>query len=152
MEQNGPAPAPKFVIDPDGPDVHRQLIEQILDRVALGQLGTLRPGDKLPTVVQLEEDLGVSHGTIVRVNKYLESIGVARGQQKGGTRILDMPADVREAVIDGFAGRRLASILLELKRSGVPVKNVKRAFEEQINRVYGAATRAPKKKASAKKR
>lgn len=144
-------PGPKFVVDPDGPDVFRQLIDQILDRVALGQLGALRSGDRLPTVAQLEEDLGVSHGTIVRANKYLESIGVALGQQKGGTRIQDMPSDVRDAVVTAFAARRLAALLLELRRLGVPAKNMKRAFDEQMTRVYGTGARSAPPAASRKK-
>jgi GntR family transcriptional regulator len=148
MEQNGTAP--QFVVDPEGPDVFRQIIDQVADRVALGLLGVYRSGDKLPTVAQLEEELGVSHGTIVRVNKYLESVGIARGQQKGGTKILDMPPDVRDAVITGFAARRISAVLLELRRLGVPLRNVKQAFTKEVEHVYGASAGGTKRGAKKK--
>jgi DNA-binding transcriptional regulator YhcF (GntR family) len=144
---------PRFVIDPEGADVHRQLIEQILDRIALGVIGVLRPGDKLPTNATLCEELGVSHGTIVRVNKYLENIGVITANSKGGTRVAEASAEVAEAVIDAYAARRIGMVLLELKRTGVGLDNIERAIVAKLESVYGKKkrTRAAAKRSKKKK-
>lgn len=132
--------AVRYVVDrsPGAATAATQITEHVLDLVALGQLGAvLEPGDKLPTVAQLERELGVSHGTIVRANQDLEKMGIARGRNKGGTTIVDMPNDVRDAVITGFAGRRIRKALLDIARLGVGRDLVERAWDEQVKCVYG---------------
>lgn len=67
-----------------GVPVYRQLIDQILGGIASG---TLRPGERLPTVRQVAVDLAINPNTVMRAYKELEIRGVLTTQQGTGTFI-----------------------------------------------------------------
>lgn len=69
-----------------GVPVYRQLIDQVLGAIATG---TLKPGDRLPTVRQVAVDLAINPNTVVRAYKELEIRGVLTTQQGAGTFISD---------------------------------------------------------------
>jgi GntR family transcriptional regulator len=69
-----------------GVPVYRQLIDQVLGAVAAG---TLRPGDRLPTVRRVAVDLAINPNTVVRAYKELEIRGVLNTRQGTGTFISD---------------------------------------------------------------
>jgi GntR family transcriptional regulator len=83
-----PMPTPttfQFKLDMrSGVPVYRQLIDQWLGAIAAG---TLRPGDRLPTVRQVAVDLAINPNTVVRAYKELEIRGVLTTQQGTGTFI-----------------------------------------------------------------
>lgn len=62
-----------------------QLRDQIADQVATG---ALRAGDRLPTVRQLAEDLGVAVNTVAKVYRELEADGLVEGRGRAGTFVL----------------------------------------------------------------
>jgi len=59
-----------------------QLRAQVIDAV---QAGTLVPGEKLPTVRGLAEQLGVAPGTVARSYRQLESDGVIETRGRSGS-------------------------------------------------------------------
>jgi len=67
-----------------GVPVYRQLIDQVLGAIATG---TLKPGDRLPTVRQVAVDLAINPNTVGRAYKELEIRGVLTTQQGTGTFI-----------------------------------------------------------------
>ena len=64
--------------------MYRQLIDQVLGAIATG---TLKPGDRLPTVRQVAVDLAINPNTAGRAYKELEIRGVLTTQQGTGTFI-----------------------------------------------------------------
>lgn len=64
--------------------MYRQLIDQVLGAIATG---TLKPGDRLPTVRQVAVDLAINPNTVGRAYKELEIRGVLTTQQGTGTFI-----------------------------------------------------------------
>jgi DNA-binding transcriptional regulator YhcF (GntR family) len=64
--------------------VQVQLQDQIKWGIAIGRL---RPGDTLPSVRDLEEDLGIGKNSIWRVYKELERIGLLRIRQGTGAQV-----------------------------------------------------------------
>jgi len=52
---------------------------------ALVAAGELRPGDKLPTVRRLAEDLGLAPNTVARAYRELEAAGVLDTRGRAGT-------------------------------------------------------------------
>jgi DNA-binding transcriptional regulator YhcF (GntR family) len=60
--------------------------EQIRSQVA-GQVasGALQPGDRLPTVRRLADDLGVATNTVARAYRELEQSGVIETRGRGGS-------------------------------------------------------------------
>lgn len=72
-----------ITIDPTLPEapydqVKRQISQAVTD-------GTLAPGDKLPTVRRLADDLGLAPNTVARAYRELEAAGVVDTRGRAGT-------------------------------------------------------------------
>lgn len=74
------------VFDPTPP--YEQIRRQI---VALVSSGALAPGDRLPTVRQLANDLGLAAGTVARAYRELEAAGWLHTRRGAGTRVGSAP-------------------------------------------------------------
>lgn len=61
---------------------YEQIRAQIVGQVASGQL---QPGDRLPTVRALAEDLGVAANTVARAYRELEQAGVIETRGRSGS-------------------------------------------------------------------
>lgn len=60
--------------------------EQIRSQLAAHvETGALQPGDRLPTVRRLAEDLGVAANTVARAYRELEQSGVIETRGRGGS-------------------------------------------------------------------
>jgi len=64
--------------------VYEQIIEQAKEAVATGKL---TPGERLPTVRQLADQLDIAPGTVARAYSELERLGVVITEGKRGTRV-----------------------------------------------------------------
>lgn len=89
-----------------GVPVYRQLIDQVLAAVALG---TLQPGDQLPTVRQVAVDLAINPNTVMRAYREMEIRGIVDTQQGSGTFI----AEKKIAAPEEERGRQLAQLVDE---------------------------------------
>lgn len=64
---------------------HANLYEQVADRIyALIKEGTLRPGDRLPSVRRLHEQLSVSISTVLEAYRLLEDRGLISARPQSG--------------------------------------------------------------------
>ena len=73
----------KIVIDPSSPvPPFEQLRVGLVDAVSSGELG---PGERLPTVRRLAEDLGIAPGTVARAYRELEASGIIETRGRNGT-------------------------------------------------------------------
>ena len=91
------------------PELDIPIYQQLVDTVrAAVQKGELSPKEKLPTVQQLSETLGVARGTIKRAYDELERLGLVEKLQGSGTFIKYRPEDSKSskeqamAAIDGM--------------------------------------------------
>jgi GntR family transcriptional regulator len=76
-------------LTPDSPVApYEQLRQQI---TALVLAGGLTPGDRLPAIRQLANDLGIAGGTVARAYRELESDGVVTTHGRHGTVIEGPP-------------------------------------------------------------
>ncbi len=66
--------------------IYRQIIDQIKYQIAMG---ILRPGDKLPSVRQLAEQLAVNYNTTLKVYNELCRENVLRVERGKGTLVAD---------------------------------------------------------------
>jgi GntR family transcriptional regulator len=77
------APLIQFRLDRrSGVPPYRQVIDQVLQAA---QLGTLRPGDQLPTVRDVVKQVAINPNTVHRAYRELEARGVTEGRQGIGT-------------------------------------------------------------------
>src|SRR5688572_710756 len=99
-----------LTVDPsDATPLHAQLERAI--RVAIAT-GTLKPGNKLPTVRQLAADLRLNANTVAKVYAYLERSGAVETRRGVGTFVSERDGDrhakARDAALRGFALKALA--------------------------------------------
>lgn len=82
---------PVFQVDPalDVP-IYQQLVDKIRSAV---RMGTLVPGQQLPTVQEMSRQLSIARGTIKRAYDELEHLGVLEKIQGRGTFICYQPAN-----------------------------------------------------------
>lgn len=92
--------------------------EQIRAQLALHvAAGRLRPGDRLPTIRTLADELDVSANTVARAYRELISSGIARAAGRSGTFIADAPPIAHDVVQRNLlledAARQLARVSRE---------------------------------------
>lgn len=105
--------------------VYSQLIEQIKKAVAGG---TIRPGDGLPSVRQLANDLDLNHNTVAKAYKHLIRDNVIQSKGYRGTFIhKDAKAncnfDLNEVVTT-----KLAETIKSLRETGATDSEIRIAF------------------------
>jgi GntR family transcriptional regulator len=90
------APRPfRFDLDlHSGVPVYRQLIDQVRSGMALG---SLLPGDQLPTVRQMAVDLAINPNTVLRAYRELELGGLLETHQGTGTFIAKKKLERKDA-------------------------------------------------------
>jgi len=71
-----------------GLPIYTQIVTQVQAQVASG---TLQPGDQLPTVRALAEELRVNFNTIARAYRILDEERIISTQQGRGTYITEIP-------------------------------------------------------------
>ena len=80
------------------PQLDVPIYQQLVDTVrAAVQKGELQPKEKLPTVQQLSDRLGVARGTIKRAYDELERLGLVEKLQGSGTFIKYRPQDSKSS-------------------------------------------------------
>lgn len=71
-----------------GLPIYTQIVEQVQSQLAAG---ILKPGDQLPTVRALAEELRVNFNTIARAYRLLDEARIISTQQGRGTYITEIP-------------------------------------------------------------
>lgn len=94
----------RIVVDPaNGVPPWRQVRDQLVHLVRIGELPI---GGRLPPIRQLAGDLGLSAGTVARVYRELEAVGVLETARRKGTVVAAVPGpqtDITAALADAAA-------------------------------------------------
>ena len=107
-----------------GVPVYRQIIDQVMGRMAAG---SLQPGDQLPTVRQVAVDLAINPNTVQRAYREMEIRGVLETHQGTGTFISQQ--EVKRDEVE--RRRQLAQLVSEfVARAGAAGFTVKELQEE----------------------
>jgi GntR family transcriptional regulator len=124
-----------FLIDPrSGVPLYLQLIEQVKRAVALG---TLSPGEQLPTVKALALDLTINANTVARAYRELERDRVIETSPGRGSfvRAENGSGEIRRAIEDVGASV-LADAVRETRSLGIDRDMVRTLFERALERWY----------------
>ena len=115
-----------------GLPIYTQIINQVQAQVASG---VLKPGDQLPTVRALAEELRVNFNTVARAYRILDEVRIISTQQGRGTYITEKPAPqvseklrheslqaltqrfIAEAIRLGFSGREVSQMVRDSLKS-----------------------------------
>ena len=122
-----------FTVDPrSGVPIYHQLIAQVKRGVALG---TLAPGEQLPTVKSLALELTVNPNTVARAYRDLERDGVIETSPGRGSFVRPnglAPSELRTDV----AGPAFDDAVRAAKGVGLARGEVRKLFERTLQRWY----------------
>jgi GntR family transcriptional regulator len=124
-----------FTVDPrSGVPLYLQLIEQVKRAVALG---TMEPGEQLPTVKALALDLTINPNTVARAYRELERDRVIETSPGRGSfvRTDGAPTEARRAGTDVAEGV-LDAAVREARALGIDASVVTTLFERALARWF----------------
>lgn len=121
----------QIVIDIDHPEpLFAQLIEQIKQAV---QTGRLNPGDPLPSIRQLANDLEMNSKTVAKAYRLLERDSVVETKGYRGTFVHPQAEANSTVDLGAWIVKKLSQTIAELRESGVTDSEIRIAFGSVIN-------------------
>jgi GntR family transcriptional regulator len=109
--------------------VYEQIVRQIQDRVAAGELA---PGTPLPTVRQLAGDLQLNRNTVARAYKQLEDRGVILTAGRKGTFVRDDASREVERIKSSRASRHVRELVAGLLGEGLSRAEIETLFSDAL--------------------
>ena len=122
----------EITIDIDNPvPQFEQLIEQIKAAVVNG---VLKPGDALPSIRQLANDLDLNSKTVAKAYKLLERDSIIEAKGYRGTYIHPKAKTNCKFNLQEWTQRKLGETVAELREAGVTDSEIRNAFASVISR------------------
>jgi GntR family transcriptional regulator len=124
-----------FSIDPNnGVAIYEQIVRQVTFAVAEG---TLRPGQLLPSVRTLSQQLAINPNTINRAFQALQADGVLESLRGRGLAVC---SGATEACVDArrsLIADRLRGALTEALHAGLTTTEVRRIVNQELSQLDG---------------
>jgi GntR family transcriptional regulator len=105
----------------DGVPIYLQIVNQVKHLVASGRLG---PGEELPPIRVLAEQLVVNPNTVARAYLELEHSGHVTKRQGSGTYVSETPSSLSRREKLKVLTQRADSLLVEAGHLGVDLEDV----------------------------
>lgn len=113
-----------------GVPVYLQIVEQVK---AAAATGTLRPGDPLPSVRTLAEDLRINRNTAARAYAELESEGIIETRQGAGCFIKPNGASpLRKSVRSERLAEAIDAVIIQAHHLRIDDEEVERLLRERL--------------------
>ena len=112
-----------------GVPIYLQLMEQVKHSV---ETGALRPGDQLPGIRPLAEELVINPNTVAKAYRELEHEGIIELRQGAGA-VVSGNARAKELTDKVRAGQTvIAAAVDKLRARGVTDEEIRRLFEAEL--------------------
>jgi GntR family transcriptional regulator len=122
----------EITVDIDNPvPQFEQLIEQIKAAVTAG---VLKPGEALPSIRQLANDLELNSKTVAKAYKLLERDSIIESKGYRGTYVHPKAKANCKFNLQEWTQRRLGEAIAELREAGVTDSEIRNAFAGVISR------------------
>ena len=125
----------------DAVPIYKQIVTQIKHMVASGRL---RPGDEVPPIRVLAEQLLINPNTVARAYRELEGAGILASRQGSGTRVSEKGSPLGYAERLRVLTERVEGLLVEADQLDFTVEDVTELIRER-NRLLGASGRGKTK-------
>ena len=120
----------EIIVHTSSPEpVYEQIVRQIHDRVASGELA---PGPPLPPVRQLAGDLQLNRNTVARAYKQLEDRGVILTAGRKGTFVRDDASREVERIKSSRAARHVRELVAGLLGEGLSRAEIETLFSDAL--------------------
>ena len=121
----------KIVVDIEADvPLFAQLIAQIKEAVRSNELA---PGDPLPSIRQLANDLEIDNKTVVKAYRLLERDGIVQSKRYRGTFVHPDAKARRKVDLEALTLTKLQSAVSALKRAGLTDSEIRIAFGSVMN-------------------
>ncbi|NLS97868.1 MAG: GntR family transcriptional regulator [Planctomycetaceae bacterium] len=116
----------------DGVPIYLQIVNQIKYLVASGRLA---PGDEIPPIRALAEQLLVNPNTVARAYRELETAGVVEKRRTAGTFVADAGSKLSRRECRKILAERVDALLAEAQQMKIPTTDLVRLIEERQQRM-----------------
>lgn len=116
--------------DTSSQSIYEQIVSRVQEAVAMGKVA---PGDRLPTVRRLADELDVAPGTVARAYAELEGLGVVVTEGSRGTRIAERAAP--KPALRDLAGL-LRPVAVAAYHMGASAPDLRTALEDAMRDIY----------------
>ena len=112
-----------------GVPIYLQLMEQVKHGI---ETGALRPGDQLPGIRPLAEELVINPNTVAKAYRELEHEGVIELRHGAGAFVSTSPR-AKKTTEKAIAGQSAVTAVIEkLRKSGMTDEEIRRLFEAEL--------------------
>ena len=105
----------------DGVPIYRQIVNQVKYLVASGRLG---PGDELPPIRVLAEQLLINPNTVARSYRELETAGILISRRGAGTYVSDQGSPLARKERIRIISERIDGLLAEAQQMDIGIDKV----------------------------
>jgi GntR family transcriptional regulator len=124
-----------FNVQPDSPvPIYEQIVAQVTFAVAAG---SLRPGDFIPSVRDLANELVINPNTVARAFTDLEKQGVVEPRRGRGTAVAEGALELCKRERLRIVRERIRAALRDAVFSGLPAEEIKKVADEELARARG---------------
>jgi GntR family transcriptional regulator len=116
-----------------GVPIYLQLMEQVKHAI---ETGALRPGEQLPGIRPLAEELVVNPNTVAKAYRELEHEGVIELRQGAGAFVSDKAPAKKDADKIRAGQATVAAAIEKLRARGVTDEEIRRLVEAELSGIY----------------
>jgi DNA-binding transcriptional regulator YhcF (GntR family) len=116
----------------DGIPLYKQIINQIKYMIASNRLS---PGDKLPPVRKLAEQLIVNPNTVARAYRDLEALGLLKTRQGSGVTVSETGSPLAKDQQIKILTERIDILLAEAQQMNVSLEQIIELLHEQSSQL-----------------
>jgi GntR family transcriptional regulator len=116
-----------------GVPIYLQLMEQVRHAI---ETGALRPGEQLPSIRPLAEELVVNPNTVAKAYRELEHEGVIELRQGAGAFVSDKAPTQQDAERLRAAQALVAQGIQRLRERGITDEEIRRLVEAELSGVH----------------
>ena len=122
-----------------GVPIYLQLMEQVRHAI---ETGALRPGEQLPSIRPLAEELVVNPNTVAKAYRELEHEGVIELRQGAGAFVTDKAPTKKDADKLRAAQATVAIAIDKMRTRGVTDEEIRRLFEAELSGINRSGGRS----------
>ena len=112
----------------NGVPIYRQIVNQIQYLVAANRL---HPGDEVPSIRRLAQDLLINPNTVARAYRELETAGLLQSRQGAGTTVVANPSPLNRREKIRILAERADGLLAEARQLGISVDDLKELLDKR---------------------
>ncbi|MCI0741465.1 MAG: GntR family transcriptional regulator [Gemmataceae bacterium] len=119
----------------DGVPIYLQIVNQVKYLIAAGRL---EPGEELPPIRVLAEQLVINPNTVARAYRELEVAGLVTKRRTAGTYVSDAGSPLARRERVKILTERIDALLAEARQLGVDLEQILELIQQR-DRAMGAA-------------